>query len=226
MKINTIINKAQSEILSILFQSGQISFESFLVIIDYNLFGIFNDYDNALARLSNIISKLSTDGRDAYSKGYNDGYNSGKFQKKDNPFDNFNLHNLQKLSPHITTEVSTLNYFKSLEPENDENKFRYFNNPIKVNPASSKGRLSKLEKEVIHLEFLGLLKLSLDNKSTSNEFFDLDEKFKSNICLTEEGEIIAKRILDNRRVVVRPPKVDRNNVFVASAGVSRVRYPL
>ena len=177
------------------------SYENFLNIFHSDLFQLFNDFKNGLRGIGEIILELKNKCEAAYDKGFSD--------KKLEKNLLFNLNNPTvtiDTNKYLTTDYSTI-----------LGDYKGYKNPYKKNKGTSKGSLSNLEKELIQLEFLGLINLGESSTKDPEDHLNLDLKFKSNIFLTEEGVITAKKIVTNRRLTFRQPPSERRNIFIASA---------
>lgn len=193
MKVKYNLSKQQIEILSILHFSGRTSYKIFLNIIQYDLVLLFNDSENGLKKISEQIMNLKNECAKAYSMGYTDAKTSDSFLNINYP--------TSKANQHYTLDLNLPHY----------------KNPYMESNKNAHGILPNFEKEIIHLEFLGLLMLGGEKDVLSENYIDLEKKFEKDIWLTDEGILVAKRIINKRHLIYRQPPSKRRDIFVASA---------
>jgi hypothetical protein len=88
---------------------------------------------------------------------------------------------------------------------------------LDVSHLALEDRPSWFERNISGLEFLGLVELLSEPNPSYFIQQDMSSYANKNVRLTEEGQRIAQRVSEGRRLIFRPKPQERTSVFVACA---------
>lgn len=116
---------------------------------------------------------------------------------------------LERILDTIKSSESGFSTFVKFAASKNNDKYDY-------TPDWQKPKLSKLERTIEGLIFVGLVRRILHEGSKSYTYLE-DVLTEDDLELTDEGERVAQSIKDKRRLILRPTPPRRTTIFVACA---------